>query len=102
MKQLNQNRTSARTAFTKQANYLSKAVGNMVKNVLQEEFNKVRSLARQVSDANEDYRTGVHADLDAETEECDRRLSEVWKAVRAETRNQLPWKYLRTWKESLP
>lgn len=84
VKQLKQNRTSARTAFTKQANYLSKALGNLAKNALQEEFNKLRSLARQVSDANEDYRTGVQADLDAETEECDRRLNEVWKAVRAE------------------
>lgn len=42
VKQLQQNRTTAKTAFTKQANYLSQTVGNMVQHVLQEEFNKLR------------------------------------------------------------
>lgn len=84
VKQLKQNRTLAKSALTKQANYLSKDAGNMAKRVLQEEFNKLSSLSRQVSNANEDYRTGLQADLEAGKEECDRRLDEVRKEVQAE------------------
>ena len=84
VKQLGENRSSAKSAFTKQANYLSKAVGSMAKPALERQFSKLRSLARQVSDANEDYSTGLQAHLEAETEECDRRLDEVQKAAQAE------------------
>lgn len=48
------------------------AEGNMAKQVLQEEFNKLRFLARQVGNSNEEYRTGCLAHLDTETEKCDR------------------------------
>ena len=58
VKQLKQNWISAKSTFTKQANYLSKTVGSMTKHVLQEKFYKLSSLARHVSYANENYRTG--------------------------------------------
>ncbi len=69
VKQLRQERTLAKSAFTKQANYLSKAADGMIKDELQEEFSKLSSLARYVSDANDDYRAGLLADAEAGTEE---------------------------------
>ncbi|KAG7470251.1 hypothetical protein JOB18_004401 [Solea senegalensis] len=103
VKQLKQERTSANGAFTKQANYLSKAADGLVKHELQEEFNKPSSLARCVSDANEDYRAGLLADTEAGTEkgeevkldmhqqaelektigECDARLGDIREAVQS-------------------
>lgn len=88
VKQLKQERTSAKAAFSRQADYLSHALGSMAKLELQEEFSKLGSLARQVSHANEDYRTGLPADLEAEiaktAAECERRLDEVQKAAQEE------------------
>ena len=68
VKQLKQERTSAISAFTKQANYLSKAADGLVKHQLLEEFYKLSSLARCVSDANDDYRAGLLAEAEAGTE----------------------------------
>lgn len=69
VKQLKQERTLAKSTFTKQANYLNKAADGMIKHELQEEFSKLSSLARNVSDANDDYRAGLLADAEAGTEE---------------------------------
>lgn len=101
VQQLKQDKTSAKSAFTKQANYLSKYMSSMMKQELQEEFSKLKSLARRVDDANEDYRAGLLADFGAEEEaredvkldprqpadlgkteaECGERLDEVRNAV---------------------
>jgi len=109
VKQLKQERTLAKSAFTKQANYLSKAANEMIKDELQEEFSKLSSLARHVSDANEDYRSGLlaeagteedgevklnkhqqaeleqhqQAELEQTMEECDMRLGDIREAVQA-------------------
>ncbi|XP_039503109.1 uncharacterized protein LOC120459751 [Pimephales promelas] len=101
VKQLKQERTLAKSAFTKQANYLSKAANEMIKDELQEEFSKLSSLARHVSDANEDYRSGLlaeagteedgevklnkhqQAELEQTMEECDMRLRDIREAVQA-------------------
>ena len=40
VKQLKQERMLAKSAFTKHANFLSRAAGNMTKSELQEEFKK--------------------------------------------------------------
>lgn len=70
----------------------------MSKQELQEEFNKLESLARRVNNANEDYKTGLLVDLRAEDDEvqrdpwqladlekteakCGKRLDEVRKAA---------------------
>lgn len=103
VKQLKQERTLTKAAFTKQANYLSRAADGMIKHELQEEFSKLSSLARNVSDANDDYRAGLLADAEAGTEEgeevklgkhqqaelertmeeCDTRLGEIREAVQS-------------------
>lgn len=78
-------------------------MSNLVKRGLQEEFNKLCLLARQVQEANEDYRAGLLADLGAEEDDgrdvfdrdlqadlekteahCDRRLDEVLKVIQDE------------------
>lgn len=58
VRQLEQNRTSAKSTFPKQANYLSREMSSMTKQQLQEEFSKLKSLARRVNDTNEDYVQG--------------------------------------------
>ncbi len=103
VKQLRQERTLAKSAFTKQANYLSKGANGMIKDELQEEFRKLSSLARYVSGANDDYMAGLLADAEAGTEEgeevkldkhqqaelektmeeCDTRLGEIREAVQS-------------------
>lgn len=66
--QLNK-RTSAKSAFTKQAYDLSKrGKRDGLARTAEEEFNKLCSLAKQVSDANEDYGAGLLGDLQAETD----------------------------------
>ncbi|XP_067280641.1 uncharacterized protein [Pseudorasbora parva] len=100
VKQLKQERTVAKSPFTKQANYLSKAAAEMIKHELQEEFSKLSSLARNVSDANEDYAAGLlaeagtkeeekvkldkhqQADLESMIEECNMKLEDIREAVR--------------------
>lgn len=69
VKQLKQERTLAKSAFTKQANYLSRAADVMIKQELQEEFCKLSGLARRVSEANDDYRTGLLVDIEAKSDE---------------------------------
>lgn len=103
VKQLKQERALAQTAFTKQANYLSRAADSMVKHELQEEFSKLSFLARRVSIANQEYRAGLLADIEAETyegeevklnrhqqaelektmAECDTKLDKVSRAVQS-------------------
>lgn len=55
-------------AYTKQANYLSRAADGMIKRELHEEFSKLSSLATSVSAANEDYSTGLLADAEVGAE----------------------------------
>lgn len=101
VKQLKQERTLAKSAFTKQANYLNKASDGMIKHELLEEFSKLSSLARHVSDANEDYRARLlaevgteedeevklnehqQAELERTMEECDMRLGNIREAVQS-------------------
>lgn len=101
VKQLKQERTLAKSAFTKQANFLSSGVKYMTRSDLQEEFKKLLSEARNVSNTNEEYRAGLladieadmadgeeaelgkqqHADLEKTIHECEVRLEEVRKIV---------------------
>lgn len=69
VQKVKQARTSAKSAFTKQANHLSREMNNVFKEELQEEFIKLRSLARRVNKANEDYKTGLLFNLGAEEED---------------------------------
>lgn len=103
VKQLKQERTLTKAAFTKQANYLSRSADSIIKRDLQEEFSKLNSLARHVSDVNDDYRAGLLADIEDEIDEgeevklekhlqddlektmaeCDAKLDEVRKTVQS-------------------
>ena len=69
VKQLKQERTLAKSAFTRQANYLSKAAAGMIKHELQEEFSKLSSLARSVGDSNDDYAAGLLAEAGTKGDE---------------------------------
>ncbi len=67
VKQLKQERTLAKSAFTKLANYLSRGARSMVENELREEFRRLTLEARRVSEGNDDYRVGLLADIEANT-----------------------------------
>ncbi|XP_055768950.1 uncharacterized protein LOC129844827 [Salvelinus fontinalis] len=69
VKELKQERTLAKSAFTKQANFLSRGAKHMTKSELREEFKKLTSEARKVSETNDEYRAGLLADIEAETDE---------------------------------
>lgn len=67
VKQLKQERTMAKSAFTKQANFLSRGARHMTEVELQEEFKKLTTEARDVSGTNE-YRAGILADMEDQDE----------------------------------
>lgn len=67
--QLKKERTTAKIKFTKQANFLSKEADSMIKSELKEEFKEFSADARRVLEANDDYRTGLLADMEANAEE---------------------------------
>lgn len=69
VKELKQKRTLAKSTFTKQANFLSRVAKHMTKRELQEEFKKLKSEARTVSETNDEYRAGLLADIEAGTDE---------------------------------
>lgn len=99
LKQLKQERTSAKTTFTKQANYLSRAIGHLTKSELQKEFKDLLSLVRNVSQTNDDYELGLLAEIDEDgekkldpkqqadltrtIEDCNARMKEVQKMVQS-------------------
>ncbi len=53
----------AKSAFTKLANLLSRRAWSMTEAELQEEFRKLNSEARNVSDTNDEYRAGRLKDI---------------------------------------
>ncbi len=67
VKQLKQERTLAKSTFTKLANFLSRGAQSMTETELREDFRKLSSKARIVSDANEEYRLGLLEDIEANT-----------------------------------
>lgn len=103
VKELKQKRTLAKSTFTKQANFLSRVAKHMTKRELQEEFKKLKSEARTVSETNDEYRAGLLADIEAGTnegeeaelskekqtevektfQECEARLDEVREIVQS-------------------
>lgn len=101
VKQLKQETTLAKSAFTKQAKFLSRGAKHLTKSELQEEFKTLISEASNVSETNDEYRSGLLADIEADMaggeevelgkqeqadfektiQECEVRLEEVRKIV---------------------
>lgn len=66
VRQLEQNRTSAKSTFTKQANYLSREMSSMTKQQLQEEFSKLKPWrGESTTQMRTTYKAGLLADLGA-------------------------------------
>lgn len=63
VKVLKQERTTAKSSFTKMANFISRGADSMIQNELKEEYGKLSDRFRSVLDANEDYRIGLEADI---------------------------------------
>lgn len=68
VKLLKQERISAKSSFTKLANFISRGANTMLQAELKEEFGKLSERLRSVLDSNEDYRIGLEADI-KETDE---------------------------------
>jgi len=62
VKELKKARTTAKSNFTRQANYLNKEASSMVEVELREEFTKLKESLRSVFEANYDYMAGLQAD----------------------------------------
>ncbi|XP_049321149.1 uncharacterized protein LOC111193301 [Astyanax mexicanus] len=61
-------RTVAKSALTKQANFLSRGGHNLTESELREEFKKLDDAARKVWETNDDYRAGLLAEKEAKAE----------------------------------
>lgn len=75
--QMKRERTVAKSAFTKAANFITRGVQNLTKGELLEEFDRLTCEARKLCDANDDYRAGLLADLEAK--EKLRNLMSNWR-----------------------
>ncbi|XP_031434591.1 uncharacterized protein LOC116223147 [Clupea harengus] len=73
--QLKKYRMVAKTSLTKQANYLSRKAGYLTELELRQEFAKLSADSRKVIEANDDYRTGLEAELAAKEDGKDGVLS---------------------------
>lgn len=73
--QLKKYRMVAKTSLTKQANYLSRKAGYLTELELRQEFAKLSADSRKVIEANDDYRTGLEAELAAKEDGKDDVLS---------------------------
>ncbi|XP_048836046.1 uncharacterized protein LOC125711305 [Brienomyrus brachyistius] len=71
VKLLKQERTIAKSSFTKLANFISRGANTMLRAELKEEFGKLSDRFRSVLDSNEDYRIGLEADVKAADNEAE-------------------------------
>ncbi|KAK6319058.1 hypothetical protein J4Q44_G00102690 [Coregonus suidteri] len=59
VQQLKKERTTAKSSFTRQANFISRGASSMLQVELKEEFAKLSDCFRKMLDANDDYRIGL-------------------------------------------
>ncbi|XP_054861306.1 uncharacterized protein LOC129347620 [Amphiprion ocellaris] len=71
VKELKKERTTAKSSFTRQANFISRGASSMLQVELKEEFTKLSDCFRKMLNANDDYRIGLEADIKTENEEAD-------------------------------
>lgn len=100
IEQLKKERTAAKISFTRQINFLSREAHRLIEEELKEEFKKLSLVARRVFEINDDYRTGLLADMEADeskeeavlsmqqeadirktASECDAKFNEVERIV---------------------
>ncbi len=75
IEQLKKERTSAKISFTRQVNFLSREARRLVEEELKEEFKKLSLAARKVFEINDDYRTGLLAEIEADESKDEAVLS---------------------------
>lgn len=68
VQQLKKERTTAKSSFTRQANFISRGASSMLQVELKEEFAKLSDCFRKMLDANDDYRIGLEADMTEDEE----------------------------------
>ena len=70
VQQLKKERTTAKSSFTRQANFISRGEGSMLQVELKEEFTKLSHCFRKMLDANDNCRIGLEADIKTEDKEA--------------------------------
>ena len=70
VKELKKERTTAKSSFTRQANFIAREASSMLQEELKEEFTKLSDCFRKLLDANDNYRIGLEADIKSEDEEA--------------------------------
>lgn len=90
VQQLKKERTTVKSSFTRQANFLCKEAELMVEAELRDEFNKLSEHFRRLLIANDDYKNGLLAEATKEEEEASldkQQKSDIIKTTNeAETR----------------
>lgn len=66
IEQLKKERTAAKISFTRQVNFLSREAHRLMEEELKEELKKLSLIARRVFETNDDYRSGLLADMEAD------------------------------------
>ena len=66
VRQLKQERINAKGSFTKQTNFLAREARDMIENELKEEFSKLTECFRHLLGTNDDYATGLLAEIKPE------------------------------------
>ncbi|KAL1249502.1 hypothetical protein QQF64_020507 [Cirrhinus molitorella] len=69
VEQLKKERTSAKSSFTKQANFLRREAHRLIESELKDEFSKLSSEVRKVFETNDDYKAGLLAEIEAKVED---------------------------------
>jgi len=98
IEQLKKERTAAKISFTRQVNFLKREAHRLLEEELKEEFKKLSLNARKVFETNDDFRSGLLADMEDDeskdeeplqqeadikktASECDEKFNEVEKIV---------------------
>ena len=89
--QLKKERTTAKSSFTKQANCIIRGARSMLEAELKEEFTKLSDCFRKCLEANDDYKTGLLADIKKTKEE--EVLGEQQESDIERTANEAETKY---------
>ena len=93
VKQLKRERTTAKSSFTRQANFITRAVSSMLEAELKGEFTKLSDCLRQLLDANDDYRIGLLSEIKKPEEEGEAVLEKQQEGDIERTENEAEKKF---------
>lgn len=82
VKQLKKERITAKISVTKQANLITRGASSMLEAELKEEFTKLSDCFRRFLEANEDYKTGLLADIKEEAVLEEKQVGDIERTAK--------------------